>query len=163
MKLICKGSLSQRFFSRRIAAPGRSCKAEASVTTWRCITPRAVFPGPANTAVWAGRIHGRLLIPVSKGVDYVILVGRDVAARDLDLYVYDEVGSLILDDRRTTSRAGVKFRSSYSGTVQAYVHIARATGLAAYAVLVGRRGDEKGAMPIPQGPTDFGAAEATPR
>jgi hypothetical protein len=88
-----------------------------------------------------------LLIPVSKGLDYVILVGADPAALDLDLYVYDEVGSLILDDRRPDRRAGVKFRSSYSGTVEAYVHIARAIGLASYAVLVGRRGVERDAPP----------------
>lgn len=86
----------------------------------------------------------RLRIPVSKGLDYVILVGADRFVRDIDLYVYDEVGSLILDDRRSDRRAGVKFRSSYSGTVEAYVHMARAEGLAAYAVLVGRRGVEKG-------------------
>lgn len=85
----------------------------------------------------------RLLIPVSKGLDYVILIGGDRAAKDVDLYVYDEVGGLILDDRRDDRHAGVQFRSSYSGTVEAYVHIARANGLAAYAVLVGRRGIER--------------------
>jgi hypothetical protein len=126
-------------------------------------TQRGFAMSPTNTSGLGGAgFTVRLLIPVSKGVDYVILVGRDAAARDLDLYVYDEVGTLILDDRRTVSRAGVKFRSSYSGTVQAYVHMARATGLAAYAVLVGRRGEEKGAPPIPQGPTDFGVAEPSP-
>jgi hypothetical protein len=82
------------------------------------------------------------MIPVTKGLDYVILVGRDAFAADVDLYVYDEVGQLILDDRRATSRAGVKFRSSYSGTVEAVVHLAKVHGygLAAYAILVGRRG-----------------------
>ena len=85
----------------------------------------------------------RLLIPVSKGLDYVILVGGDRASKDVDLYVYDEVGSLILDDRRSNRNAGVQFRSSYNGTVEAYVHIARANGMAAYAVLVGRRGVER--------------------
>lgn len=90
----------------------------------------------------------RFLVPVSKGLDYVFLVGRDQFAKDIDVYVYDEVGSLILDDRRPDSRAGVKFRSSYNGTVQVYVHIARADGLAAYAVLVGRRGVEKGGASV---------------
>lgn len=118
-------------------------------------TARGFAMSPTNSSGLGGAgFTIRLLIPVSKGVDYVILVGRDAAARDLDLYVYDEVGSLILDDRRTTSRAGVKFRSSYSGTVQAYVHLARAQGLAAYAVLVGRRGEEKGAPPTVGGPAD---------
>jgi hypothetical protein len=36
----------------------------------------------------------------------------------------------------------VKFRASYTGTVEAFVHIAAARGLASYAVLVGRRGIE---------------------
>lgn len=81
----------------------------------------------------------RFLIPVTKGLDYVFLVGVDEAALDTDLYVYDEVGSLILDDRRPTKRAGVKFRASYNGTVQVYLHMARANGLASYSVLVGRR------------------------
>lgn len=81
----------------------------------------------------------RFLIPVTKGLDYVFLAGVDEAAVDTDLYVYDEVGSLILDDRRPTKRAGVKFRSSYNGTVQVYLHMARANGLASYSVLVGRR------------------------
>jgi hypothetical protein len=167
MKLICKGSLIAVLLIAA-QAPLKADPAKAEDDCYNMAvyyTARGFAMSPTNTSGLGGAgFTVRLLIPVSKGVDYVILVGRDVAARDLDLYVYDEVGSLILDDRRTTSRAGVKFRSSYSGTVQAYVHIARATGLAAYAVLVGRRGDEKGAPPIPQGPTDFGsAAEPSPR
>lgn len=88
---------------------------------------------------------------VSKGVDYVFLAGGDLAAKDIDMYVYDEVGSLILDDRRTDSKAGVKFRSSYSGYVVVYVHIARASGLASFSLLVGRRGVEKDS---PTGPSE---------
>jgi hypothetical protein len=95
----------------------------------------------------------RFLIPVSKGLDYVFLVGGDLAARDIDIYVYDEVGSLILDDRRGDPRAGVKFRSSYNGTTQVYLHMARANGLAAYSVLVGRRGVDKSYPALPNDPT----------
>lgn len=112
-------------------------------------TARGFYMSPTNTSGIAGSGYTvKILIPVSKGLDYVILIGRDAFARDIDLYVYDEVGSLILDDRRATSRAGVKFRSSYNGTVQAIVHIARAQGVAAYAVLVGRRGIERGATTV---------------
>src|SRR5437868_187363 len=76
-------------------------------------TQRGFAMSPTNSSGLGGAGYTvRLLIPVTKGIDYVILVGRDAAARDLDLYVYDEVGTLILDDRRSTSRAGVKFRSS---------------------------------------------------
>src|SRR5205085_4175711 len=107
-------------------------------------TARGFYMSPTNTSGIAGSGYTvKVLIPVSKGLDYVILIGRDAFAKDIDLYVYDEVGQLILDDRRPTSRAGVKFRSSYNGTVQAIVHIARAQGLASYAVLVGRRGAER--------------------
>jgi hypothetical protein len=95
----------------------------------------------------------RFLVPVSKGLDYVFLVGGDQAARDIDIYVYDEVGSLILDDRRGDPRAGVKFRSSYNGTTQVYLHMARANGLAAYSVLVGRRGVDKSYPSLPNDPT----------
>src|SRR5207247_5196287 len=99
---------------------------------------------------------------VTKGLDYLILVGGDSSAVDLDLYVYDEDGQLILDDRRPPRHAvreriregrrggvepggdesGVKFRASYTGTIEAFVHIAAARGRASYAVLVGRRGIE---------------------
>ncbi len=82
----------------------------------------------------------RFIIPVTKGVDYVFLVGTDPFAKDTDVYVYDEVGSLILDDRRPDPLAGVKFRSSYNGTATVYVVMERADGLASWFVLVGRRG-----------------------
>lgn len=62
------------------------------------------------------------LIPVSKGIDYVFLAGRDKFVQDLDIFVLDENNGLILEDRRGNaaggSRAGVKFRSAYSGTVK---------------------------------------------
>jgi len=80
------------------------------------------------------------LIPVNKGLDYVFLVGTDRAARDVDIYVYDDVGGLILDDRRPGRLAGVQFRSSYNGTAKVYMHMSDAIGLASWYVLVGRRG-----------------------
>lgn len=106
-------------------------------------TARGFAMSPTNTSgvATAGFIV-KVMIPITKGLDYVILVGRDKFARDVDLYVYDEDGQLILDDRRTDTRAGVKFRASYTGTCEAFVHMARAQGLAAYALLVGRRGIE---------------------
>lgn len=91
----------------------------------------------------------KFLIPVNKGLDYVFLVGSDAAARDVDIYVYDEVGSLILDDRRTGKLAGVQFRSSYNGTTIVYLHMAGADGLAAWYVLVGRRGIAKSGISTP--------------
>jgi hypothetical protein len=106
-------------------------------------TQRGFAMSPTNTSgVATAGFVVKVMIPITKGLDYVILVGRDKFAKDVDLYVYDEDGQLILDDRRTDTRAGVKFRASYTGTCEAFVHMARAQGLAAYALLVGRRGIE---------------------
>src|ERR1700736_891688 len=75
-------------------------------------TARGFYMSPTNTSGLGGAGYTiKVLIPVSKGLDYVILVGKDAFAKDIDLYVYDEVGQLILDDRGPASRAGVKFRS----------------------------------------------------
>ena len=97
-----------------------------------------------NSGVLGGGQALRFLIPVTKGLDYVFLCGADQSALDVDVYVYDEVGNLILDDRRGTKLAGVQFRASYNGTAMVYLHMARANGLASYYVLVGRRGAVKG-------------------
>ena len=105
----------------------------------------------------------RFIIPVTKGLDYVFLVGADEAAKDVDIYVYDEVGGLILDDRRSTKLAGVQFRSSYNGTAVVYLNMARADGLGAYCVLVGRRGAAASKEGAPVAPADSApAAPAAP-
>lgn len=119
-------------------------------------TMRGFAMSPTNTSgIGTAGYVVKVMIEVTKGLDYVILVGGDKFARDLDLYVYDEVGQLILDDRRDPQKngasgrlAGVKFRAEYTGSVEAFVHIARAQGLASYAILVGRRGLERGPADI---------------
>jgi hypothetical protein len=113
-------------------------------------TARGFYLSPTNTSgVGTAGFVVKVMIPITKGLDYVIFVGGDKFAIDLDLYVYDEVGQLILDDRRDPRKSGIngkfggaKFRAEYTGTVEAFVHIAAARGLASYAVLVGRRGIE---------------------
>ncbi len=112
-------------------------------------TARGFAMSPTNVSgVGTAGYVVKVMIEITKGLDYIILVGGDKFAKDLDLYVYDEVGGLILDDRRGSRKggqfAGVKFRAEYSGSVEAFVHIAAAQGLASYAVLVGRRGMERG-------------------
>ena len=84
----------------------------------------------------------QFLLPVNRGVDYVFLTGTDSMAKDVDIYVYDEVGGLILDDRRRNRNAGVQFRSSYNGSVRVLLHMANAEGVASWSVLVGRRGSK---------------------
>jgi hypothetical protein len=107
-----------------------------------------------NSGILGGGQAVRFLIPVTKGLDYVFLCGADQSALDTDVYVYDEVGNLILDDRRNIKNAGVQFRAAYNGTVLVYLHMARADGLASYYVLVGRRGAAKTGTPtgISDGP-----------
>jgi len=108
-------------------------------------TQRGYAMSPTNYIGLGGSGYTvRFLVPVTRGIDYIFLAGIDNAVRDLDIYVYDEFGTLILDDRRPDRRAGVRFRSSYTGTANVYVHLARADGLAAFAVMVGRRGVDKG-------------------
>jgi hypothetical protein len=103
-----------------------------------------------------GVVH--FLVPVNRGLDYVFLAGTDAMAKDVDIYVYDEVGGLILDDRRVQKNAGVQFRSSYNGTANVYLHMARAEGIASWCVLVGRRGEGK--RSLQQG---LGAPESSQR
>jgi hypothetical protein len=112
-------------------------------------TARGFAMSPTNVSgVGQAGYVVKVMIEVTKGLDYLVLVGGDKFAKDIDLYVYDEVGQLILDDRRGPRKggqfAGVKFRAEYTGSVEAFVHIAAAQGLASYAVLVGRRGMERG-------------------
>lgn len=107
-------------------------------------TQRGFAMAPTNTSgVGPSGTMIRFIVPVSKGLDYVFLAGIDQAVQNINLYVYDEVGNLILDDRRPTRRAGVRFRSSYNGTVQVYLHMRSAIGLGSYSVLVGRRGAQR--------------------
>lgn len=109
-----------------------------------------------HSGVLGGGQAVRFLIPVTKGLDYTFLAGADRSALDVDVYVYDEVGNLILDDRRSSKLAGVQFRSSYNGTAMVYLHMARANGLASYYVLVGRRGVAKEGSPSSVVPAESG-------
>ena len=121
--------------------------AEAEDTAYRMArkyTEKAFAMAPTDhSGVCGGGTAIEFLIPVNKGLDYVFLVGTDLAARDVDIYVYDDVGGLILDDRRPGRLAGVQFRSSYNGTTKVYMHMASSIGLASWYVLVGRRGSIK--------------------
>ena len=118
--------------------------AEAEDTAYR-IAKKSVDKGfamaPTDHSGVAGSGNAiEFLIPVNKGLDYAFLVGTDKCARAVELYVYDDVGGLILDDRRHARLAGVQFRSPYNGTAKVYLVMSRAEGLAGWYVLVGRRG-----------------------
>jgi hypothetical protein len=127
--------------------------AEAEDTAYRMArkyTEKSFAMAPTDhSGVCGGGTAIEFLIPVNKGLDYVFLVGTDLAARDVDIYVYDDVGGLILDDRRPGRLAGVQFRSSYNGTTKVYMHMASSIGLASWYVLVGRRGSIKPETTLP--------------
>ena len=124
----------------------------------------AMAPTDNSGLLGAGGVV-QFLVPVNKGLDYVFLAGTDAMAKDVDIYVYDEVGGLILDDRRRLQTAGVQFRAAYNGTAIVYLHMARADGLASWCVLVGRRGVVKASpslpMPNTQPPVDQSAGAMT--
>ena len=117
----------------------------------------AMAPTDNSGLLGAGGVV-QFFVPVNKGLDYVFLAGTDGMAKDVDIYVYDEVGGLILDDRRRVKNAGVQFRSSYNGTAIVYLHMANAEGLASWCVLVGRRGVVKSS---PGTPTTRPATDTT--
>ncbi len=139
--------------------------AEAEDTAYRMArkyTEKAFAMAPTDhSGVCGGGTAIEFLIPVNKGLDYVFLVGTDLAARDVDIYVYDDVGGLILDDRRPGRLAGVQFRSSYNGTTKVFMHMASSIGLASWYVLVGRRGAIKPETTPPSTNVTGGRADST--
>jgi hypothetical protein len=85
---------------------------------------------------------GNLLIvrfDVQAGVDYCLVTGRDVHVADINLMVYDQNGTLIREDVTGQSRGAVRWRSSYTGTATAYVHMVRTNGIrpGSYAAFLG--------------------------
>lgn len=103
---------------------------------------------------------GTLLIirfDVIAGTDYCLLTGRDTHAADINLSVYDDKGALIKEDISGQSRGAVRWRSSYTGTATAYVHMVRTTlnRPAGYAAFLGvsqmpRTGPaQPGSNPVP--------------
>ena len=79
-------------------------------------------------------------LEVKKGLDYCILVGGDANAKDVDLYVFDELDNVWKHDERDDKDAGVEHSANYTGILKVYVHMKRANGLASFSVLAGRRG-----------------------
>jgi hypothetical protein len=122
-----------------LADPAASEDDAYKMSTYYSSIGYTMTPSNINGLGTSGTIV-RFIVPVSKGLDYVFLAGIDDSVRDIDLYVYDEVGGMIKEDRRAIRRAGVKFRSSYNGTVQVYLQMTSTSGMGAYSVLVGRRG-----------------------
>lgn len=105
---------------------------------------RGFYILPVEAAMLGRGQTYELTIPVVRGMDYIIIAAGDMAATDVDCYVYSEVGSLVIDDRRSYKSALVQFRAQYTGDVKAYIFMAKTNssyGLAHWAAFVGRRGN----------------------
>ena len=111
------------------------------------------FIQPAKSDICGQGATLKFMFSVNTGVDYMFVLAGDRRVQDIDVYVYSETGQqLVADTRANVGRfAGVQWTSDFNGTVQVYVHVARANGLASWSALVGRRGmaenKEGGGMP----------------
>lgn len=74
---------------------------------------------------------------LTKGTDCVIMVGKDTAMPDVDLYVKDDVGNMIQADTRQISRACVEFSASYNGDYTVVVKPTASDPVGHFAVLIG--------------------------
>ncbi len=97
-----------------------------------------VSPTGISGHLFAGEYYN-VRVTVKKGVDYAILVGGDINAKDIDLYIFDEEGNTWQNDTRSLQDAAVEETASYSGYLDVYIHMRKATGLASFSVLAGRR------------------------
>ena len=97
-----------------------------------------VSPTGISGHLFAGEYYN-VRVTVKKGVDYAILVGGDINAKDIDLYIFDEEGNTWQNDTRSLQDAAVEETASYSGYLDVYIHMRKASGLASFSVLAGRR------------------------
>jgi hypothetical protein len=74
---------------------------------------------------------------LTKGTDVVIMVGKDDAMPDVDLYVKDDVGNMVQADTRPISRACVEFSASYNGDYTVVVKPTQSSVVGHFAVLIG--------------------------
>lgn len=123
------------------------------------------FIQPAKSDICGQGATLKFMFSVNTNVDYMFVLAGDRRVQDIDVYVYSETGQQLVADTRASAGkfAGVQWTSDFNGTVQVYVHVARASGLASWTALVGRRGmadsKEGGAAPaqLPNaGPVETG-------
>ena len=78
-------------------------------------------------------------VNLPKGMDVVLMVGKDEALPDIDLYVESDSGSMIKTDTRPISRACVEFNAPYNGDYKIIVRLAPSAVIGHFAVLIGVR------------------------
>lgn len=79
----------------------------------------------------------QFILGLTKGTDVVIMVGKDDAMPDVDLYVKDDVGNMIQADTRPISRACVELSASYNGDYTVIVKPSPSAVVGHFAVLIG--------------------------
>lgn len=151
MKKILIASLSVAFSCLSASAQDVTLAEDDAYSMALYYSARGYNPFPVTNGVDGSGAKKEFTLTVQKGIDYVFLAGRDKYIQDLDLYVYDEAGALIMKDRRRTSRAGVRFRAQFDGNVRVIMHIARSNGLGAWSMLLCSRGGGERKDPKPAG------------
>ena len=97
---------------------------------------------PAVNGVDVTGAMKEFVVSVHKGTEYAILVGHNKDVMDVDVFVFDEGGQLIAFDRRNLSRAGVKFRASFTGNVRVRIRVAQANCFGAWSCICLSRNSE---------------------
>lgn len=139
--------------SARLAFASPELAEDRAYTVAAKFRDRGYYIQPITSGMLSrGQVY-RVIIPVTRGLDYLVIGAGDEAATDVDLFVYSDLGTLIIDDRRSLSDALVQFRAQYTGEVYAYIFMARtdpSKGLPSWAAFVGRRGT----VAVPEKPGD---------
>ncbi len=99
------------------------------------ITPTKEGTGKADETV-------EFEVPVSRGLDYVLIVSGDRGCQAMQVWVESEdTGATLAKDTRKNrpGMAGVGWHSDYNGSVKVAVNFAKVDGSCSWCALVGRK------------------------
>jgi hypothetical protein len=103
----------------------------------------AFSPTETSSFVLTDGYVEKVMIPVTKDMQYVIVALGSRTIGRLRAYVYDEDGGLLFSDLKDTGNSAVySFRATYSGTVEAFLEASDVRAPSAMLALVGRRSPE---------------------
>lgn len=99
----------------------------------------------------------KVLLPVKTGLEYLVLLASDEATCNAAVQIEDDLGRMVIEDKRPGPLAGVRFSPATDGTAIVLLTLRRASGQVGWFAMVGRR-------PIPRTPTppEEEPAEAAP-
>ena len=81
----------------------------------------------------------RLLLPVSAGLEYLVLVAADAVGCNAGVKVEDESGRLLIEDNRPGPLAGVRLTANYDGTAVVTLVVTKAAERLSWQAMTGRR------------------------